>query len=84
MRRSGGNKPAATEQKARTQRGHKYGATPLGFAAESASQNCIKSHAASGRAEIPEVLGHGGKFILGQTQLPGEQSDKTRIGLMSR
>lgn len=84
MRRSGGNEPASAEQKAGAQGRHEYRATLLGFAAERALQNRIKSHTAGRGAEIPKFLGYGGKSILGQTQLLGEERDKTRIGLMSR
>src|SRR4029077_14864695 len=80
----GGNEPPAAEKEARPERRHKYRAALFWFAGARTLQNRIKCHAARGRAEIPEGLGHGGKFMLGQTQLLGKESDQTGVGLMRR
>jgi hypothetical protein len=79
-----GDEPPAAEKEARPERRHKYRAALFWFTGARKLQNRIKCHAARGRAEIPEGLGHGGEFMLGQTQLLGKESDQTGVGLMRR
>jgi hypothetical protein len=54
----------------------------LGFAAPGGSQEGIEGHSAGGRAEIPKLLGYGGKLFLSQVQLLGKDLNNSGIGLM--